>query len=147
VRSRRITLAGNFSCRYAFTPSSICADGSTSMFESYLETLGRFCAIRGSKQTKRRASQRKRLTVEHLESRDVPAPLAWAVGASLPVAESGMATSPAGSNLLLVGGPSATSYTLSVIDPAWRDSSTPTVQPLDLARSGPGVGPLPGGYY
>ena len=49
--------------------------------------------------------------------------------------------------MLVAAGPSTTSYNLTAIDPTWKATATPTVQPLDFARSSPGVGPLPNGYF
>ena len=87
------------------------------------------------------------LVVETLESRSLLAPLAWAVGANLPIAEGGIVAQPEGTSLLTLAGPTTTSYTLSATYPSWQASAAPTVQPLDFARSSPGVGPLPNGYF
>jgi N-acetylneuraminic acid mutarotase len=48
--------------------------------------------------------------------------------------------------LLVAAGATTTSYHLTATDPSWRATSTSTVQPLDFARSSPGVGQLPNGY-
>jgi hypothetical protein len=85
------------------------------------------------------------LVLERLESRDVPAPLAWSAGASLPTA-GGIAVLREGSALLVLAGPATTSYNLTATYPSWQASSTATVQPLDFARTSPGVGTLPNGY-
>jgi hypothetical protein len=77
----------------------------------------------------------------------VPATLAWAVGANLPIAEGGIVAQPESTGLLALAGPSTTAYNLSVIDPSWKAIVSSTVQPLDFARSSPGVGLLPNGYY
>jgi hypothetical protein len=97
---------------------------------------------------RRRGCRRwRRLVVEGLETRDLLAPLAWAAGVNLPIPEGGIVARPEGTSLLTMAGPSTTSYTLSATDPSWRASTAPTVQPLDFARSSPGVGPLPNGYF
>jgi len=87
------------------------------------------------------------LFLESLEARDLPAPLSWAAGVSLPMPESGIVAQPEGTRLLVLGGPTTTSENLSVTDPTWQASLAPTVQPLDFARSSPGVGPLANGYF
>jgi hypothetical protein len=87
------------------------------------------------------------LGLEYLESRDQPAPLAWAVGVSLPTPEGGIVAQPEAAGVLALGSPSTTSYTLGVTYPAWKAGVTPTVQPLDFARSSPAVGPLPNGLF
>jgi hypothetical protein len=73
--------------------------------------------------------------------------LTWAVGASLPNPEGGIVAQTVGLSILALGGPTTTSYNVSTVDPAWQAKLSPTVQPLDFARSSPGVGPLSGGYY
>ena len=99
--------------------------------------------------TKRRRGCRRwrSLGLESLESRCVPAPLAWAAGVNLPLAEGGLVAQPEGTSLLTMAGPTTTSYTLSAAYPSWQASTVPTVQPLDFARSSPGAGPLPNGYF
>jgi hypothetical protein len=86
------------------------------------------------------------LLLESLEVRDLPAPLTWAAGVNLATA-GGIAAQPQGNTLLVLAGPTATSYHLTATDPSWQASTSPTVQPLDFARSTPGVGPLPNGYF
>jgi hypothetical protein len=46
-----------------------------------------------------------------------------------------------------MAGPGTTSYTLSATYPSWQAAMAATHQPLDFARSAPGAGPLPGGYF
>jgi hypothetical protein len=46
-----------------------------------------------------------------------------------------------------MAGPATTSYTVSATYPSWQAATAPTVQKLDFARSSPGVGPLPSGYF
>jgi hypothetical protein len=48
--------------------------------------------------------------------------------------------------MLVLGGPTTTSYNVSATNPTWQAKITPTIQPLDFARSSPGVGTLPNGY-
>jgi hypothetical protein len=87
------------------------------------------------------------LVLENLESRDLPAPLAWALGASLSTPEAGIVAQSEAAGLLVLGGPATTAYTVGVTDPTWKAKVTPTVQPLDFARTSPGVGLLPNGYF
>jgi hypothetical protein len=99
----------------------------------------------------KRSAQRQRprgksLILESLESRDLPAPLAWAAGVNLPTA-GGIVAQPEGVNLLVAAGPTTTSYGLTATNPSWQASTPATVQPLDFARTSPGMGPLPGGYF
>jgi hypothetical protein len=98
-----------------------------------------------NKPATRNNSRWNALVLELLESRDVPAPLAWSTGASLPTA-GGIAALREGSALLVLAGPATTSYNLTVTSPSWQASATATVQPLDFARASPGVGVLPNGY-
>jgi hypothetical protein len=111
-----------------------------------LDIVGRIGLAR-RKALVRRAAPAAQLTLEWLETRDLPAPLTWAAGESLPVAEGGIVAQPSGTGLLALAGPSTTSYNLSATDPSWLATITPTVKPLDFARSSPGVGALPNGYF
>jgi hypothetical protein len=86
------------------------------------------------------------LVLEALEPRDVPAPLTWADGINLPLA-GGIAAVPEGTSLLTLAGQGTKSYAVSATSPTWQASAAATVQPLDFARSSPGVGPLPNGYF
>ena len=88
-----------------------------------------------------------RLSLEALEGRELPAPLSWAAGVSLPIAAGGIVAQPEGTSILALAGPATTSYNLTATDPTWQAKLTPTVQPLDFARSSPGVGPLSNGYF
>jgi hypothetical protein len=88
----------------------------------------------------------RKLAFETLESRDVPAPLAWSAGASLPVAEGGISAQVESAGVLALGGPSTTSYNVTTTNPSWQATVAPTLDPLDFARSSPGVAPLPSGY-
>jgi hypothetical protein len=99
------------------------------------------------KGSRRQRSRSSGLVVEALESRALLAPLTWAGGASLPLAEAGIVAPPEGSVLLTMAGPATTSYTLSATYPSWQASTAATVQALDFARSAPGVGTLPNGYF
>jgi hypothetical protein len=64
---------------------------------------------------------------------------------TLPIA-GGIVAQSAGSSLLLLGGWATTSYHLTAADPSWSASVSAAVQPLDFARSSPGIGTLPNGY-
>ena len=117
------------------------------MFERYLRRLNNLVRIGGTHRRRRRILKHGVLGLEHLEHRRVLAPLAWSTGANLPLAEGGIAAQPEGTKLLTMAGPSTTSYALTPAYPSWQASATATVQPLDFARSSPGAGPLPNGYY
>jgi hypothetical protein len=94
----------------------------------------------------RKATPTARLTLERLEGRDLPAPLTWASGVNLPTAEGGIDALPASGNMLVLGGPTTTSYNVSATNPTWQANVTSTAESLDFARSSPGVGTLPNGY-
>ena len=117
------------------------------MLKNYLRKCAKVLRPDHGKPSVRRGAASRRLVLEHLETRAVPAGLAWSVGASLPLAEAGLAALPQGASLLVVGGPTTASQTLTATDPSWKAVLTPTVQPLDFPRSSPGVGALPNGYY
>jgi hypothetical protein len=117
------------------------------MFGTYLQNVARFCRVIDAKPTRRRRSRWHVLTVEGLESRDLPAPLTWAPGVNLPMPEGGIVGQAQGASLLALAGPTTTSYNLAVTDPTWKASVAPTVHPMDFARTSPGVGPLPNGYF
>ena len=118
----------------------------------YFRTFREF--VRSFRFHSRRSSVRIRSarcvpTLYRLESRDVPAPLTWAAGVGLPVAEGGIVglIDPLGGTIpTVVGGPTTAAYHLTVADPTWKATVNETVQPLDFARSSPGVGSLPNGY-
>src|SRR6516165_2638957 len=115
------------------------------MLRSWFSILGSRPS-RKPQPTRRKQTRRHVLVLESLESRDVPAPLTWAGGINLPVA-GGIAAAPEGTSLLTLGGQGTTSYAVSATNPTWQASAAATVQPLDFARSSPGVGPLPNGYF
>ncbi len=117
------------------------------MFANHLRKLARLLRALGARPVRRQRPRRSLLSLETLEARDVPAPLTWSTGANLPLAEGGIVAQPEGASLLTLAGPGTTSYALSAAYPSWQASATPTAQPLDFARSSPGVGPLPNGYY
>lgn len=117
------------------------------MFRFYLRKLAATLGVDGRAPAKKRRPRRSSLGLENLELRNLLAPLAWAPGANLPLAEAGIVAQPEGTGLLTLAGPSTTSYALSATYPSWRATTSPTHQPLDFARSSPGVGPLPNGNF
>jgi hypothetical protein len=117
------------------------------MFAKYLRKSTKFLRSIGDQRARRRRRAWSVLALEGLETRDLPAPLTWAAGVGLPAPAGGIVAQPEGTKLLVLGGPTTTSYNLSVTDPTWQATFTPTVQPLDFARSAPGVGPLPNGLF
>jgi hypothetical protein len=88
---------------------------------------------------------RARLQVEWLESRDLPAPLAWAAGASLPAARGGVVAAVQGSSIFVMGGTTTDVTSVSASDPTWK-ASTGSEPALDIAREAPGVGILSDGF-
>lgn len=82
------------------------------MIARYLRSLTRIWHL-ANRPVRRRPLPRAVLLLENLETRDLPAPLAWSAGAALPAPASGLAAVPSGGSLLVLSGPSATSYTLS----------------------------------
>jgi hypothetical protein len=87
---------------------------------------------------------RRRLTLEHLESRDLPAPLTWAAGPNLLTPVGGVsAIQVAGEMTVFGGGSSAVNY-VSVANPAWQ-ASAGTFAPNEIGSTSPGVGILPNG--
>ena len=117
------------------------------MFAKYFRKPATFLRSIGDKPVRRRRPAWSASVVEVLESRDLPAPLTWAAGVNLPVAAAGIVAQPEGTSLLVLPGPTTSSYNLSVTDPTWQAIVTPTVQPLDFARTSPGVGQLSNGYF
>ncbi|HEV3343427.1 MAG TPA: MBG domain-containing protein [Pirellulales bacterium] len=117
------------------------------MFEQYLRKLAKIVGVEGPRLAKGGRSRRNAPRLENLELRNMLSALAWSVGANLPNADSGLVAQPDGAKLLVLAGSSTHSYDLSATFPSWKASTTPTVEPLDFARSSPGVGPLPNGYF
>ena len=58
------------------------------MFAKHLFKSMKFLRTIGHKPAGRRRAAWSRLTLEHMELRDVPAPLTWAAGVNLPAAPS-----------------------------------------------------------
>jgi hypothetical protein len=114
------------------------------MSGKHLRNTAKFLHRTANKPVKR--SLCSKLVLESLESRDVPAPLTWAGGITLPTS-GGIAAAPEWNGLLLAGGLTTTSYNLTATNPTWQAAATATVQPLDFARSSPGMEPLPNGYF
>jgi hypothetical protein len=101
--------------------------------------------LRNSGNKLARRTRRSVLGLEHLESRDVPAPLTWAAGVNLPTS-GGVVAEEQGTSLLVAAGPTTTSYNLIATNPTWQATASATVEPLDFARTSPGIGALPNGY-
>jgi hypothetical protein len=117
------------------------------MFKAYLRKLARLLHQSANGSSRHKKMRRRLLRIEGLESRDLPAPLAWSAGIALPIADGGFVAQKEGSSLLLLGGSGTTAYTLSAAYPSWQASAVATVQPLDFSHLSPGVGLLPNGYY
>ena len=88
---------------------------------------------------------RPRLQVELLEGRNLPAPLTWAPGASLPAGRGGVVAAVQGSNILVFGGTTTDVTSVSATDPTWQ-ASVSADPSVDAARETPGVGILPDGF-
>src|SRR5262249_54846768 len=88
---------------------------------------------------------RRRLSVEALESRDLPAPFSWAAGASLPAARGGAVAVSQG-YIFVLGGTTADVTYETAADPAWKASVGPDPA-VDRARVSPGVGIAPNGLF
>src|SRR6516162_6750499 len=115
------------------------------MFASFLrraETINR--PVSHSRQTPGRRA-RRRLSVEALESRDLPAPLTWAAGASLPVAQGGVVAVSQG-DIFVLGGTTPNVTYLTATDPTWQAAVGPKPA-VDMARVSPGVAIAPNGLY
>jgi hypothetical protein len=104
------------------------------MWHVLLQWLGR----KSTQQVGRR--QGRRLNLEPLESRDLPAPLTWSSGINLPSARGGDAAVLETDNSILVLGGSRTVNQLAATGTAWT-----TANPLDVARTSAGVAPIGGG--
>lgn len=113
------------------------------MFNLHLWRLTQF--FRRSQSARRPQSRRAAPVLECLEARDLPAPLTWDAGVTMPAPAGGTTAQAEGSNVLVVGGSSTTSYNVSVINPAWQATVTPTVQPMPAPETSPGMGALPNG--
>src|SRR5215469_15433139 len=116
-------------------------------FLFFFQRLAKIVGDHGQRPGRGRRSRRNAARLENLELRNMLSALAWSTGANLPGAAAGLVAQPDGANLLLMAEPSTTSYDLSAAYPSWKATSSATVQPLDFARSSPGVGPLPGGLF
>jgi hypothetical protein len=88
---------------------------------------------------------RPRLQVEWLEGRDLPAPLTWAPGASLPLAQGGVVAVSQG-DIFVLGGTTTNVTQLTATDPTWQAAVT-SKPAVDTARVSPGVGIAPNGLY
>jgi hypothetical protein len=143
LRSAKTTFVPEQIPTRSISRNRICAVGAN-MFGKFLRRPAKFLRSTGNKPAER--SRWSALVLETLESRDVPAPLTWAAGVNLPTS-GGIVAESQGSNLLVAAGPTTTSYHLTATYPSWQASTTATVQPLDFARSAPGMGPLPNGDF
>ena len=84
--------------------------------------------------------------VDHLERRDLPAPLAWSFGADLPTPRGGVAAIlAADQSVAVLGGPTTDVPHFFASYPSWTTSVGIEPGPLDIRRLSPGVGTLPDG--
>jgi hypothetical protein len=91
-----------------------------------------------------RRPERGALALERLEERDLPAPLTFAAGVGLPSARGGVVAVLQGGEILVLGGPTTDTSSLTVTDPTWK-ATLGSAAPQDMVRSAPGVGITPDG--
>jgi hypothetical protein len=116
--------------------------GGNTMFS---RRLGRFFFSRNrSARVPAHSNQCRRLFVEPLEARDLPAPLTWAAGVSLPTARAGVVAVAQAGDILVLGGPTTDAPGLSVTDPTWRATLSKFAPQRGVRISG-GVGIAPDG--
>ena len=96
----------------------------------------------GKMQSRRRFRARPR--VEHLEPRDLPAPLTWNAGITLPEARGGIAAAMQNGAVAVFDGSNADVPALTVSNPTWQGAYFMDAF-LPAAVDGPGVGLLPDG--
>jgi hypothetical protein len=97
------------------------------------------------KHTARPQERRFRPLLERLEVRDLPAPLTWEAGASLPVAQGGVVGVSQG-NIFVLGGTTPNVTYLTATDPTWKAAVGPEPA-VNMARVSPGVGIAPDGLF
>jgi hypothetical protein len=102
--------------------------------------FGRIVASRNNRGTQR--NRRPRL--ERLEARDLPAPLTWNAGITLPEARGGLAAAMQNGAVAVFDGSNADVPALTVSNPTWQGSYSMDAF-LPAAVDGPGVGVLPDG--
>ncbi len=115
------------------------------MFGLFLQEFISSSRKRNSGSRARQRLARSRLWLEVLESRDLPAPLTWAAGASLPVAQGGVVAVSQG-DIFVLGGTTPNVTHLTVTDPTWQ-AAVGAEPAIDTARVSPGVGIAPDGLY
>jgi hypothetical protein len=94
--------------------------------------------------SRRGTASRARPRVEHLEPRDLPAPLTWNAGITLPEARGGIAAAMQNGAVAVFDGSNADVPALTVSNPTWQGSYSIDAF-LPAAVDGPGVGLLPDG--
>jgi hypothetical protein len=115
------------------------------MFHRFLQQFIPFSRTQSPGARARQRPGRSRLQVELLESRDLPAPLTWAAGASLPVAQ-GDAVAVSQGDIFVLGGTTPNVTYLTATDPSWQAAVGPEPA-VDTARISPGAGIAPNGLY
>ncbi len=87
---------------------------------------------------------RRQPRLEPLEARDLPAPLTWVAGVTLPSARGGVVAAVQNGAVAVLGGPTSDVPALSVSDPTWQGAYSYDAY-LPSAVASPGVGALPDG--
>jgi len=94
----------------------------------------------------KRRDLRRRLTLETLEGRNLPAPLTWFPGVNLPTARGDVvAIQAADQSIVVLGGPTTDVPQLRAANPAWQSSVGSAAGKLDQVQTSPGVGIMPDG--
>jgi hypothetical protein len=117
------------------------------MVERWLQKLSFSLRKQRPATPKRKRLARSRLNIECLETRDLPAPLAWSAGVPLPTASGGLvAVQNSVQSTVILGGSSGAIAvpTFAAANPAWETAYTYST-PLDQPRFGLGAGVLPDG--
>jgi N-acetylneuraminic acid mutarotase len=120
---------------------------ASSMFQHLLQKTISLSRQRRDRSSRSHTGARRRLNLERLESRDLPAPLTWAAGTSLPDARGGLvAVQGSSHNTVILGGSTTDIFvpTFAAANPAWKTVMTYTT-PLDQSRSFLGAGVLADG--
>lgn len=100
---------------------------------------------RQRRQTNKRRNQQRKLTLEPLEARDLPAPLTWSLAPSLPSARGGVVASVQSNQwTTILGGPTTDVPYFPAVYPSWNQKLY-NAQMIDIPRASPGVGQLSNG--
>jgi hypothetical protein len=96
------------------------------------------------RQARSGAPSRARPTLDHLEARNLPAPLTWNAGPNLPTAEGGVVAALDAGQIAVVGGGTANVASVRITDPIWQATSG-SFAPTEIGTTSPGVSNLADG--